>query len=100
FAFELWSHKLMRWLVPVFMIVTLLTSAWLAVSSTFYLAAFVAQLVFHALAVTGLRQWRLPALGAPTRIAVYLTTANAATLVAWTKYLAGERQELWVPSKR
>jgi hypothetical protein len=37
---------------------------------------------------------------AVTKVAVYFTTVNIATLCAWGKYLAGARQELWQPSRR
>ena len=38
--------------------------------------------------------WRL------ARIAYYFTAVNAATLVAWLKYVGGVRQEIWTPSQR
>ena len=100
FAFELWSHKLARWLVPLFLIGALVTSAVLAPGSWFFLAAFAAQALLYVLA-------GLAHLGVPpfpnlklARVALYFTAVNMATLVAWIKYFRGVRQEIWSPSKR
>ncbi len=99
-AFQLISHKLFRWLVPVFLIGMLITSGLLGLGSAFYAMAFGAQVLFYVLAAAA-------ALGAPVvtgslpgRLALYFTMANAAVLVAWFKYAAGIRQELWSPSRR
>lgn len=98
FAIELWSHKLMRWLVPVFLVLLFVSSIALS-GQPLYLAMAVAQAVFYLLAVLGTVIERLRAF-APARIASYFTITNAAILAAWTKYLLGVRQELWTPSRR
>jgi cellulose synthase/poly-beta-1,6-N-acetylglucosamine synthase-like glycosyltransferase len=100
FAFELLSHKLARWLVPLFLLVTLLTSAALAPRSTFFAIAFGIQAALYVLAA-------LAHLGLPpfpglrlARVALYFVAVNLATLVAWIRYAGGVRQEIWSPSKR
>jgi cellulose synthase/poly-beta-1,6-N-acetylglucosamine synthase-like glycosyltransferase len=100
FAFELFSHKLMRWLVPFLLLTMLMTSAVLAWRSIFYATLLVLQLAFYVLALGGLKGWLPAILDLPGRIAVYFVTVNLATLVAWLKYGAGARQELWSPSRR
>jgi cellulose synthase/poly-beta-1,6-N-acetylglucosamine synthase-like glycosyltransferase len=101
FAFELWSHKVARWLVPFFLMIILATSAQLAVQSDFYRVIFLLQVVLYALGLTAARMphgrigtWII------TKVAVYFATVNVATLWAWVKYFAGTRQELWQPSRR
>src|SRR5678816_963327 len=47
YAVQLLSHKVMRYLVPLFMIAVLVTSAVLAFNSLFYAAIFVAQVAFY-----------------------------------------------------
>src|SRR5262245_35470470 len=54
FAFELFSHKLVRWLVPLFLALLLLSSAVLARVSYFYLLAFALQMLFYVLAAVAL----------------------------------------------
>lgn len=100
FAFELFSHKLMRWLVPVFLLAMLLANLALAGGSAFYTVVLILQAVFYAVALAGVAG-RVPQfLGGLARVATYFTTVNAATLVAWVKYARGTRQELWSPSRR
>jgi hypothetical protein len=36
----------------------------------------------------------------PVRIASFFLLVNAATLVAWTRHLRGERLVLWEPTQR
>ena len=100
FALELWSHKVSRWLVPVFLLTLALSSALLAPASWFFAAAFAAQAAFYVLAFAAHLGTPGIASSAPGRIALFFTNANLATLIAWVKYVAGVRQELWTPSRR
>jgi cellulose synthase/poly-beta-1,6-N-acetylglucosamine synthase-like glycosyltransferase len=101
FAWCLFSHKVMRWLVPIFLLVCLASSGALAIGgSRLYLALFVLQVAFYLLAVAGLVAIPGIARSLPAKIAVYFTTTNAAALVAWVKYVTGVRQEIWSPSRR
>jgi cellulose synthase/poly-beta-1,6-N-acetylglucosamine synthase-like glycosyltransferase len=100
FAVQLASHKLARWLVPVFLLLALATSGALATASWFYAAACAVQVVFYLLALVAARGIAPFAGYKLARIALYFSAVNAATLVAWIKYLGGVRQELWTPSKR
>ena len=95
FAWQLASHKLCRWLVPLAMIAALAANAILAPGSPVYAAALSAQLMFYAAAVTGLltgaRALRLPA---------FLLLSHAAILAAWWRFACGDRMTSWTPSRR
>jgi cellulose synthase/poly-beta-1,6-N-acetylglucosamine synthase-like glycosyltransferase len=99
FSFVVFSHKLMRWLAPCFML-TALVSPLALLDSGRYQAAFGVQIAGYLLAwgafagVAGVHRLMLG------RIALYLGTVNTAVLVAWARYLRGVRQELWTPSQR
>lgn len=100
FSFQLASHKLMRWLAPVFMALLLPVSlAAAAGRSAVGVAAAALQALFYGLAVLG----RLaPALrGHPlVKVPFFFSQVNLAILAAWIKYLRGERISLWTPSQR
>ena len=98
FAFALWSHKVMRWLAPAFMVSALLSALVLA-GSPWYLAALVAQVAFYALAAASAR-WAGVDRRLVGKLALYFTSVNVAILLAWWRYLRGVRQELWTPSQR
>ncbi|HET9359371.1 MAG TPA: glycosyltransferase family 2 protein [Vicinamibacterales bacterium] len=95
FAWELASHKLCRWLVPLAMIAALLLNVVLFARSPLYQVMLILQLSFYAAALvgvwTGARALRLPA---------FLCVANAAVLTAWLRFLRGDRFVSWNPSHR
>jgi glycosyltransferase involved in cell wall biosynthesis len=99
FAFALWSHKIGRWTVPLFLIVALLSPLALLASPA-YVAFFVVQLAFYGAALMALTGIRGVQHSLPGRIALYFSTVNAAILAAWFRYARGVRQELWTPSHR
>jgi cellulose synthase/poly-beta-1,6-N-acetylglucosamine synthase-like glycosyltransferase len=96
FAVQLFSHKLMRYLVPFFLIAIFATSATLA-GSFFYRILFTVQLVCYGCA--GLA-WLLERLGMRSRLLAlpqYFVLANVASLIAMYKFFRGERYASWEP---
>ena len=99
FAFVLGSHKLMRWLAPVFLLGALLAPLGL-LDRTFYLLALLVQVAFYLSAWAALGQVGGLHRALPGKIALYFTSVNLAALVAWVQFARGVRQELWTPSQR
>jgi hypothetical protein len=95
FAWQLASHKLCRWLVPFGMIGALVANAVLVARSPLYLGTFVAQCAFYLAALAGRGRS-----GAVLKIPSFLVMANFAVLVAWLRYIRGERIRTWNPSER
>lgn len=99
FAFEVFSHKLMRWATPWFLIAALCANTALALQSPPYRVLIAAQLGFYLLpaatrVVPALRKIGL------VRMAVYFVEVNAAILHATVLVLAGRTIATWEPSKR
>jgi len=99
FSYQLFCHKLLRWLVPVFLAVFLASSASLAPKSPLFLVLLFGQLGFYGLAVWGLKGSRNGG-GTITRVPAYFLTVNASIFVAWWRYLRHERIVMWNPSER
>jgi cellulose synthase/poly-beta-1,6-N-acetylglucosamine synthase-like glycosyltransferase len=99
FAFMLFSHKVLRWTAPLFMLGAFLAALALA-DSTLYLSALGAQLAFYVSAAAAFGQWAGVHRTSPGRVALYFVSSNMAILVAWLKYARGVRQEIWTPSRR
>lgn len=99
FAIELLSHKLVRWLVPFFML-TALVSNLLVADAGFYGVALALQALFYLLA--GLAFFRMGGLHEklPGKVPLYFSAVNIAILYAWVQYASGMRLEVWNPSKR
>lgn len=100
FSWQFLSHKFVRWTVPFAMLGAFGTSAALALTgSRFFLVALGLQLAGYLFA---LLSEVLPALtaSAPGRVLHYFVIVNASILVAWVRYLGGERVVTWNPSTR
>ena len=99
FAFQAWSHKLLRWAVPWFLMLLAATSLVLAPTGTSYAFALIAQLLGYGLVFAA---WWHPALRdiAPLRIGFYFVQVNVAMADALLRFLRGERVVTWEPSKR
>lgn len=100
YAVVLWSHKVLRRLAPI--ILLLLLGASLAASKTAFVArlAAAAQLAWYGLALGGwlLRATRLGATK-PLYVPFFFVLANAASLVGLVRALRGERIERWQPRR-
>lgn len=99
FAFQVFSHKLMRWLVPWFLIGLFIISALIAHDGALYSLALLVQLAFYG---TALLAHFLPHLREISLIKIiyFFVQVNVALLDASIKFLAGERMTIWKPSAR
>jgi len=92
-AFQLWSHKIMRWMVPLFLI-ALLAANGLLLDSSFYRFTLAVQLFFYAAALLNMllpmhRQWK------PLGIPLFFCTLNAAALVSMLEICRGRKYVTW-----
>ena len=97
FSYQYFCHKLLRWLVPFFLLGGLLSSVGLAWSSVFFLLVLIGQLFFYGVAIYGCVTHSLRGV---LKIPMYFLVVNAAIALAWWQYLTGKRVVLWTPSKR
>jgi cellulose synthase/poly-beta-1,6-N-acetylglucosamine synthase-like glycosyltransferase len=99
FAFQVWSHKIMRWLVPLFMSLLFVTSVLLAGKHIVFALFLVAQCSGYALVLLA---HFAPALRhvALVRLAYYFMQVNLAVGQAGLDFLRGRRIVTWEPSAR
>jgi cellulose synthase/poly-beta-1,6-N-acetylglucosamine synthase-like glycosyltransferase len=97
YAVELLSHKVMRYMVPVFLLLILVSSILLAINSTFYFAILLAQIVCYVFALGGYLLQRLGVHAKLLALPHYFLLANLAATVAFYKFLRGERYSRWEP---
>jgi glycosyltransferase involved in cell wall biosynthesis len=99
FAFQVWSHKVMRWLVPWFLLVAFVVNGALVERGGPYPALFVLQVLGYGLAAGA---HVLPALRRVSlvRIVYYFVVANLALGHAGIRFLMGQRITFWEPSVR
>src|ERR1044072_3265530 len=97
YAVQLLSHKVMRYFVPFFLIALLAASAPLAPGSLSFRLLLAMQLAGYG---AGLVAWLLDRVGVRSRLLVlpqYFLLANVASLIAFYKFLRGERYARWEP---
>jgi len=99
FAFQVWSHKIMRWGVPWFMAIFLTLTILLQGQGWIYSFALIAQCVFYGIAIVG---WLSLALREKTlvKIIFFFVQTNLALAQATVSFLSGKRMTVWTPSKR
>lgn len=101
YAVSLLSHKVLRRLAPLWLIVIALATAILAgTGDRFFIAAGLAQLGFYGLAVAGglLRRRRIGRMK-PLCVPFYYCMANAASAMALWHFARGTRISLWQPQR-
>jgi cellulose synthase/poly-beta-1,6-N-acetylglucosamine synthase-like glycosyltransferase len=97
YAVQLWSHKVMRYFVPFFLLSFLGASAALAAGSIPFRVLFALQLLGYG---AGLLAWALDHAGMRSRLLAfpqYFLLANLASLIGLYKFLRGERYARWEP---
>ncbi len=99
FAFQVWSHKLMRWGVPWFMAIFLLITLYLQGEGLIYTIALVAQLAFYLVALAGWISQRLRK-NTLIKIIFFFVQTNLALAQATISFMLGKRMTVWTPSKR
>lgn len=99
FTWQLWSHKVLRYLCFIFLAITLLSNAFIINKSFLYLTFFIIQFsgYFAALIMPVLECY-----GVKFKIlsfAHYFVLLNLASAHAFAKFLMGRKQILWTPRK-
>jgi Glycosyl transferase family group 2 len=94
------SHKVLRRLVPFFLLIALVASVWLTASAAVWWLLLGPQLVFYGLAVAGWaarrRAWGR---ARPLWVPYYFCLVNAAAAIAVVSVLGGLRFERWDPAR-
>jgi cellulose synthase/poly-beta-1,6-N-acetylglucosamine synthase-like glycosyltransferase len=97
YAVELFSHKVLRYAVPLFLLLLYFSNLVLAFHSPFFDFFLLFQLLFYVLAAAG---WLLDRAGISFKLLslpLYFVLANVAVVIAFYKFLRGERFAAWQP---
>jgi len=96
FAWQLFSHKLLRYLAPFFQMGVLVANFLLFDRSSFWNVMLVCHVGFYGLALIGYlgRRANLPLL---VTFPYYLNLINGASLVGFVSFVQGKKQVTWKP---
>lgn len=99
FSIYILSHKIFRWLVPMFLVILYFSNIFL-MGETFFKLFFCAQTLFYVSAWIAYNNILNVNMYTPFKIALFFCMANLAILEAMVKFIKGQRQEIWEPTKR
>ncbi len=99
FSFQVFSHKIMRWLVPWFMVSLFISSILLWNTHIFYSLILAGQLGFYLIGFSGLILKPLRS-NKIIKLPFFFLQVNFALFHASLLYLFGKRITKWEPSKR
>lgn len=98
FSYQYFCHKLLRWMVPLFLFTALVSNLVLGLHSPVWALLLLGHLAFYLAAAVG---WLTRSVQATVlKIPVYFITVNTAILVAWWQFVRGRRMVMWSPSER
>jgi cellulose synthase/poly-beta-1,6-N-acetylglucosamine synthase-like glycosyltransferase len=99
FSFQLISHKLLRWLAPIFLFFMFVSGAIASVGSPSFALITALQAGGYGVALLVFLNRRIASIG-PMYLLRYAILSNLGVALAWLKFIRGERIVSWEPSKR
>ena len=94
-AFQLISHKLLRWMIPIFAFFAFISNAILITTSFFYATLFFGQLAFYSLAVIGYFKEKQGIHKKIFYLPLYFCTVNLVALISMFKVIRKEKIVTW-----
>jgi cellulose synthase/poly-beta-1,6-N-acetylglucosamine synthase-like glycosyltransferase len=95
FAVEIFSHKLLRWLMPALLLGIFVSSLLLLASGPIYVVAFLGQVAFYALALLGHSLRARSSMPALVSIPYYFTLVNVASALGILDAFRGRNYVTW-----
>jgi cellulose synthase/poly-beta-1,6-N-acetylglucosamine synthase-like glycosyltransferase len=98
-AFTFFSHKLLRWACPFFLLAVLGSNIALA-DDPLYRALLIGQMAFYLVSVLAAFLPAQPRLLRPLRLTTMFTGLNTALLVGYWRWIRGRQKGVWKPTAR
>nr|MBI3613021.1 glycosyltransferase family 2 protein [Nitrospirota bacterium] len=100
FSFQLFSHKLLRFLAPFLLILLMIANVALVSEGALYVGVLALQAVFYAGACVGFFLKEKPDAPRAFSFPLYFVMVNWAILVAWVRVMQGKTDATWAPTRR
>lgn len=99
FGYQMLSHKLMRWLVPVFLFTTLVLNLVIAGKNSVYMALLLLQIIFYVIGLAA-HFMTITRKNALIRLIYFFLQVNIAIAHAGVLFITGKKMAVWQPSQR
>jgi cellulose synthase/poly-beta-1,6-N-acetylglucosamine synthase-like glycosyltransferase len=97
FAFQLICHKVMRYLVPAFLMIAFIANFFAWEGANIFMFSFFGQIAMYLAALGGYLADRFNKKLGPLAIPYYFILVNIATVRAFFKFMSGEAHVVWEP---
>jgi cellulose synthase/poly-beta-1,6-N-acetylglucosamine synthase-like glycosyltransferase len=97
FAFQMFSHKILRYTVPAWLVLALVANWFAQEAGSFYQYVFIMQLWVYAAALTGWIAEKAKISLGPLAIPYYFVLVNVAIVFGFVKYMRGQSHVVWEP---
>ena len=99
-AFTFWSHKILRWIGPIFLMLCWASSLYLAIHSPIYKYLFAIQTFLMFLPLMDKALGNIGIHIGPLRLIGYFYSMNLALLAGFIQYVKGVKTSAWQPTAR
>lgn len=99
-GFCFFSHKVLRWIIPFLVIITLSLSTILGINSNFYMLLALLQVLVLFTPVITYILGKIGIQSIPLRFITHFVLMNMALLAGFFRYLGGIKNNVWQPTSR
>jgi len=99
-SYAIWSHKVLRWLVPVIAILLFISNLFLIKQGSLYYGAMILQICFYFAIFVGFIFHKMKISGWIFSIFYYYALTNVALLIGMFKFFAGKHAYTWDSTPR
>ncbi len=99
-SFCFWSHKVLRWIGPFFILIALLSNLFLTSQNEFYVVALYAQFSLMAIPIVDVVLKRINIHIALLRFISHFYLMNLALLIGFFRFVFGVESNVWKPTQR
>ena len=99
-SYAFWSHKIIRWFLPLILILVFVLNIFLVNAGTFYLVTFIIQLFFYFLALIGFIFNKIKIRLTLLSLINYFLVTNIALLIGFIRFLRKKHSVIWQSTSR
>ena len=96
-SFFLWSHKVLRWLMPFYLIIIAVLSVYLSFTNSIWLNFLIVQAIFYL--SSGLafidEKYNKKVKNPLLKISLYFVSMNIGFLFAWKRFILSQQNSIW-----
>lgn len=96
-SFQIFSHKICRWLAPIFMITFFISNLFLMQLGILYLILIMLQTIFYLMALVGYFAKSDHKISKVPRLIYHFCIVNSAAILGMAQFLHGEKKTVWQP---